>query len=143
MVMPYLDGPEISVDCLQTCTGVIAIPRFKSAGRHEEICFDSELIEVTKKIVARSGLEQPCNVQYRVGNGIIYLLEINTRMSGGIPMSCLGTGVNIPGIALCKLLGRHVSWTLPEKNTMVSYIEMPEILKYSQKTSRPTEKCSG
>jgi len=36
MVMPYLSGNEISVDCLQTRKGLIAIPRNKGAARHEK-----------------------------------------------------------------------------------------------------------
>ena len=130
MIMPYLAGTEISVDCLKTPKGIIAIPRYKSLSRHEEIRFDRELLNTTKAIVERVGLEQPCNVQYRVRNGVPYLLEINTRMSGGLQMSCLGTGVNIPGIALCQLLGKTSDWTLEERSCIVSYIETPKMIRY-------------
>ena len=37
--------------------------------------------------------------------GKLYLLEINSRMSGGLQLSCKATGINIPSIAINQLLG--------------------------------------
>ena len=37
IIMPYLQGPEVSVDCLNTNTGKIIIPRFKTDYRYSII----------------------------------------------------------------------------------------------------------
>ena len=129
MIMPYLSGTEVSVDCMKTEDGIIAIPRYKSASRHEEVLYDKDILDMTYKILDVIGLEYPCNVQYRFENNIPYLLEVNTRMSGGLQMSCMAADVNIPNIALNKLLGNRVSWDINKRECIVSYIETPQIIK--------------
>ena len=128
MVMPYLSGQEISVDCLNTPSGLIAIPRYKSDARHEEIIYDDRILDMVNCVMKTAGLELPCNIQFKLEGDEPYLLEINTRMSGGLQMGCLATGVNIPNIAMNKLLGRDIPWSLERKNRIVSYIEMPELI---------------
>jgi len=129
MVMPYLPGKEISVDCLNTSSGLIAVPRYKGAARHEEIIYDDRIMDMVGRIMETAGLEFPCNIQFKLKEDEPYLLEINTRMSGGLQMSCLATGVNIPNIALNKLLGKEIPWSFERKNRIVSYIEMPQIIR--------------
>lgn len=129
MIMPYLPGNEISVDCLNTESGLIAIPRIKGPARHERIEYDERILSMTKVIMNKTGLRFPCNIQYRVKDSVPYLLEINTRMSGGLQMSCLASGVNIPNIALNKLLGKAVPWKLDPTPQVVSYIEIPQIIR--------------
>lgn len=128
MIMPYLPGKEISVDCLRTSQGLIAIPRYKGAARHEEIIYDDRILKMTDCIMESIPLEYPCNIQFKLKENQPYLLEINTRMSGGLQMSCLAAGVNIPNIALNKLLGRELPWSYEKRNTIVSYIEIPRII---------------
>lgn len=129
MVMPFLDGDEISVDCLNTANGLIAIPRYKSNARHELIEFDSKILEMVDVIMDKINLQYPCNIQFKVKDGVPYLLEINTRMSGGLQMSCLATDVNIPNIALNKILGKDVEWEMKKDNKVVSYIEIPQVVR--------------
>ncbi len=130
MVMPYLSGLEVSVDCLRTDSGTIAIPRLKSPTREEKVFYDTEIISMTANVLNKVNLEFPCNVQFRYDGDKLYLLEINTRMSGGLQMSCLASGVNIPNIALNKLLGKEVSWNIDdETEKIVSYIEIPKIIR--------------
>ena len=128
MVMPYLEGEEISVDCLNTKDGLIAIPRVKGPARHERVVYDQHILQMVTDIMTRTDLQYPCNIQFKLSGGVPYLLEINTRMSGGLMMSCLAAGVNIPNIALNKLLGKQVPWTVDRAEKLVSYIEKPEIL---------------
>ncbi len=128
MVMPFLDGFEVSVDCLKTSSGIIAIPRIKSDSRHEYIKFDENIISMAKEAVKKAGLEYPCNVQFRYSSDTLYLLEINTRMSGGLQMSCLAANVNVPNIALNKLLGNDIEWKMDKTDRIVSYIEIPQIV---------------
>ncbi len=128
MVMPYLPGKEISVDCLKTGKGLIAIPRFKGAARHERIEYREDILKMTEQIVDKIDLQYPCNIQFKIKDDIPYLLEINTRMSGGLQMSCLAADVNIPNIALNKLLGKEIDWRQNKREVTVSYIEMPDII---------------
>ncbi len=129
MVMPWLSGSEISVDCLNTDKGLIAIPRYKDTSRQEKVIFDEEIIHMTRLIMDRVKLECPCNVQFKLMDDRPYLLEVNTRMSGGLQMACLAENINIPNIALNKLLGRSVDWKLEPEERVVSYIEIPQIIR--------------
>lgn len=131
MVMPYLPGKEISVDCLDTSSGLIAVPRYKGSARHEEIIYEEQILRMVDRIMETARLEFPCNIQFKMKEDVPYLLEINTRMSGGLQMSCLATGVNIPNIALNKLLGKEIPWHFVRENKIVSYIELPRIIRDS------------
>ncbi|MDR0654214.1 MAG: ATP-grasp domain-containing protein [Synergistaceae bacterium] len=128
MVMPYLDGPEVSVDCLRTDDGSIIIPRFKTPGRAEEIRFDDDILSVCEGLLALFDLRRPCNMQFRYHDGVLCLLEINPRMSGGVQYSCAATGVNIPGIAVHGLMGQRREWRMPKENRVVSFVAMPVVL---------------
>ena len=128
MVMEYLPGREISVDCLATEQGPIIIPRFKSFGRAEQVDFDPSIVSLCESILDRTKLECPCNVQFKEKDGIPYLLEINTRMSGGLQMSCLAAEINIPRIAYNKLIGKKERWSMKKIRTTLSFVEAPKIL---------------
>lgn len=129
MVMPYLPSEEISVDCLTTEEGLIAVPRIKGNSRAEKVQFEEEILSMTRQVLEEIKLEYPCNVQFKIKDGVAYLLEINTRMSGGLQMSCLAADINIPNIALNKLLGKKKAWKLDTEEKIVSYIEIPKIVK--------------
>ena len=129
MVMPYLSGREISVDCLTTAQGNIIVPRFKTNHRYSEIKFDAAIINVAEKILSLMNFDVPLNIQFRTDGEKLFLLEINPRMSGGLQLSCLAAGINIPDLAINQLLGLSKPWTLPEKNfCRVANIETPIIL---------------
>ena len=128
MVMPYMLGEEVSVDCLKTSQGVIMVPRIKSVGRVEKIAYDKEILDICADFYKKAGLEHPCNIQFRYLDGIPYFLEVNTRMSGGIQMSCLASGINIPNIAVNKMLGNVKEWTNTQEEKLVSYVEAPVII---------------
>lgn len=128
MVMPYLPGKEISVDCLKTANGLIAVPRFKGAARHEKVEYRDDIMNMANLIMDKIDLQYPCNIQFKIKDDIPYLLEINTRMSGGLQMSCLAADVNIPNIALNKLLGKDIDWQQNKREVTVSYIEIPDII---------------
>lgn len=129
IVMPYLNGPEFSVDSLMTHKGFIGITRSKVGSRGTEVYYDEKLYEISKKFAELSGLKMPYNLQVRFHNDVMYLLEVNTRMAGGTHKSCL-TGINIPYLAYCELL--DIDFDLPNikevKRLLVSEIETPIIL---------------
>lgn len=128
IVMPYLAGREISVDCLTTPRGNIIVPRFKTNHRYSEIKFDAEILTVAEKILRLMNLRVPVNIQFRTDAGKIFLLEINPRMSGGLQLSCLAAGVNIPDIAVNQLLGAEKIWSLKKNSCRVANIESPVII---------------
>lgn len=128
MVMPYLSGEEISADCLNTPSGLIMLPRIKDATRIERMCFDEEILAKTSEVYDAVKLECPCNIQFKYLDGKMYFLEVNTRMSGGVQMACAASGVNIPGIAVNKLLGKDIPWEINTEERFVTHVETPVIL---------------
>ena len=128
MVMPFLPDDEISVDCLNTKRGLIALPRVKGIEKYETLRYDREILDLCERFQAKAGLECPYNIQFKYLNGIPYFLEVNTRMSGGVHMACLAGGVNIPLIALKKLLGEDAAWENRQETRKVSQILQPVII---------------
>jgi biotin carboxylase len=128
MVLPYLDGAEVSVDVLRTASGAIMVPRFKPGGRHEYTRYDETILSLCSTLLERIALDAPCNIQFKYRGGVPYLLEINTRMSGGVQYAALAAGVNIPNIAVNQLLGVEKAWRVNRREVHLSYIETPVIL---------------
>ena len=128
MLMPYLPNEEISVDCLKTQSGIIMVPRVKGATRVEQIRYDAGILATCQKFFERIPLEMPCNIQFKYLDGVPYMLEVNTRMSGGVQMACLGSGINIPNIAVNKLLGIEKPWQNNFEQKQVSHIEIPVVI---------------
>lgn len=128
MVMPFLSGDEISVDCLNTDSGLITLPRVKGYNRYEVLKYDDEIIDICKDFQKKVGLECPYNIQFKYLDGIPYFLEVNTRMSGGIHMACQASGVNIPQLALKKLAGEDVSWNWDKKEKVLAQALEPIVL---------------
>ncbi|HEY9777482.1 MAG TPA: ATP-grasp domain-containing protein [Planktothrix sp.] len=96
MVMQYLDGQETSVDCFAT-NGVLhaAIARVKAYDAVDELLADApDLIEYCRSLTALLTLEGLYNVQFKLGAGKQYLLEINGRMAGGLHYG-VPSGVNL------------------------------------------------
>jgi carbamoylphosphate synthase large subunit len=130
LVMPYLPGAEVSVDCLTMPDGNhIAIPRYKTWHRSEEIRFDENIVGKVNKYLEIFKPKCPCNLQFRYDKDKPYLLEVNARMSGGVQLSCIATGVNIPNIAVNRLLGIEKTVSYNKNSKVVSYIETPVIMR--------------
>ncbi|MDR0764708.1 MAG: ATP-grasp domain-containing protein [Synergistaceae bacterium] len=130
LVMPYLSGAEISVDCLSARDGEhIIIPRRKSWRRSETIKFDHDIVNICEAFLDKFGLRCPCNLQFKYEGGVPYLLEVNARMSGGIQLSYAATGINIPNIAVNRLLGVEKRPVWDKTTRVVSFIETPVLLR--------------
>lgn len=129
MIMPYLRGVEVSVDCLKTDKGNIIVPRQKEYKRVQRVSFNEEIINICNKVLDSIDLNTPCNMQFIYDEGKPYFLEVNTRMSGGTYLSCLGANVNIPNIAINKILEVSLDWDLDKSDKCVSYIESAIIVK--------------
>ncbi|MER8185641.1 ATP-grasp domain-containing protein [Kitasatospora sp. NPDC094015] len=105
LVMPYLDGPEVSVDCLATPDGrlVTAVGRAKQ-GRRRHFTTDPAYLEPTRRLVEEFGVSYLSNVQFRHHRGRPVLLDVNTRPSGGLHQLRL-CGLNLPWAAVQLALG--------------------------------------
>ena len=125
IVMPYLPDDEISADCLNTQDGLIIIPRIKNPTRTELVRFPEDVLEMCRAFHRRCPLEMPYNIQFKYLDGIPYFLEVNTRMSGGVQMACAAAGVNIPNIAVNKLLGVQKPWNIRTEERYVTHVETP------------------
>ena len=125
MVMPFLSGDEVSVDCLNTRKGLIMLPRIKGYEKHEILRYDDEIIALCERFQKEAALECPYNIQFKYLDGIPYFLEVNTRMSGGVQMGCFASGVNLPQIAYRKLLGEEVDWKLDRETKIVAQVLQP------------------
>lgn len=128
MIMPYLSGEEFSVDCLQTEDGLIMLPRVKDYSKVEQIRFEPKILDMCRCFQEKANLSCPYNIQFKFLGDTPYFLEVNTRMSGGIQMACLATGVNIPNIAVNKMLGNIRHWKLEEKNRKITQVLLPVLL---------------
>jgi carbamoylphosphate synthase large subunit len=129
IVMPYLSGIEVSVDCLYRQSGEhIIIPRFKSRGRSETIKYDDKIVKICNGFLNHTQLHHPCNIQFKYDSDVPYLLEVNSRMSGGIQLSYAATGINIPNIAVNRLLGNEKSLNYDKSEKVVSFIETPIVV---------------
>ena len=108
MLLGYLEGEEFSIDCLAKEGELIdAVPRFKADRYTQQIDPRPELLDVAKDLTRFFGLSNLYNIQIKYHQGIIYLIEINTRMSGGTYKSCL-SGINLLYKAICQLRGEVV-----------------------------------
>lgn len=129
LLMPYLTGPEFSVDCVahqgQT---LCAVTRRKSnqSGVGQTIDSRQDIQDSCKELIKRFCLNGNINIQFREGRNGLRVLEINPRMSGGIGMAC-EAGINLPYLALSTfddgISGRE--FPVPRHDTMVSEVNTP------------------
>jgi hypothetical protein len=113
MVMQYLPGPERSVDCLARDGELIrcVIRRKMDGGQMIE---DNPRIEsAVRRLTACFRLNNLYNVQFRDADGKSYLLEINARMSGGLPFACQ-SGIAFPLWAIRLALGIATVGQIPQ-----------------------------
>jgi hypothetical protein len=125
LVMPYLDGPETSVDVLASGGRTLAaVPRSK-VGRQRVLGGDPELPGLAAEMVEHFGLDGLVNVQFRSFQGRPALLEINTRPSGGLYQTALA-GVNLPWAAVQVALGERVAPLRP--TTGAEFVLVPSVV---------------
>lgn len=95
MLMAYLPGVERSVDVLAHRGRIVrAVARVK-VGSHQVLETEGPSVEIAAQLTERHGLDGVFNLQTKEWDGAPYLLEINSRMSGGLIYSCM-SGVAFP-----------------------------------------------
>jgi biotin carboxylase len=135
LVMPYLTGPEISIDALAAPDGTVlaAVGRGRSR-RRRLILDDAPARNVAESLIRAHRVAYLSNVQVRYWQGPgddapqPYLLELNTRISGGLFQTALA-GVNLPWAAVQLALGQPVAPLEPTFGaaftTMSSLVPLP------------------
>ncbi|WP_030615315.1 ATP-grasp domain-containing protein [Streptomyces fulvoviolaceus] len=105
LVMPRLEQPEVSVDCL---TGPdnrvrLAVGRTKN-GRRRGFTLHEQWLEPARRIAEGFGLHYLSNIQFRMFGDTPVLMDVNTRPAGGLHQLSL-CGVNAPWAAVQLALG--------------------------------------
>lgn len=117
MVMEYLPGPEYSVDCLAVKGELVqAVCRVKLAERVQELPEKPEAIAAAARLAERFRFDGIFNAQFRNKDGVLYLLEVNARMSGGLYVS-FHSGLSLPYWAVRLALGSASAGDVPAPKT--------------------------
>lgn len=105
LVMPYLPGPECSVDMVCEAGEVVAYVGRRKGGVHQTFERGTAATDLAIAAAGHFGCDGIVNVQTRDdGEGRPRLLEINPRYSGGIGYT-RATGINLAGIFATRRLG--------------------------------------
>ncbi|MFD3505897.1 ATP-grasp domain-containing protein [Nocardia sp. NPDC058666] len=104
LVMPFLEGPEISIDCLSAPGGelLVGIPRAKQ-GRFRILLDDPAAVDIARHMVEHFELAYLTNTQLRYRAGQPVLLEANPRPSAGL-FHTEFADMNLPWAAVRLLL---------------------------------------
>ncbi|MGH4050013.1 MAG: ATP-grasp domain-containing protein [Clostridium sp.] len=124
MLMEYLDEYEYSIDCLADKNGnlVRAIPRKKIDKYNRYLENNEDLIRIAHKVSESYKIPFIYNIQVIYKNEEPNLLEINTRMAGGVHYTCM-SGVNLPYEAIKVLMDESISTSDVNLDIMVGNIE--------------------
>lgn len=140
IIQEHIDGEEYTVDVLTDFYGepVYVIPRKRLEVRAGEVVksstsMDEKIIDETLKVMQylnelrdsnKLGLLGPLTIQFfKKQNGEIYLLEINPRLGGGVPLS-FEAGADYGEKILEMLQGKQVEYIKEFKEiTMLRYEE--------------------
>lgn len=136
ILMEYLRN-EVTCDCVTCGEDVYTIFRKKRGFSVHQVMRNEQVEENARSIIKEFGLKMPCSIQFRYDeDGELKLLEVNTRMSGGIQISSMGCGINLPLLAVESLLGNkgynrlavNKLKELENKVVTLTNIETPSIL---------------
>ncbi|MFI1168941.1 ATP-grasp domain-containing protein [Streptomyces sp. NPDC020801] len=143
LVMPRLDQPEVSVDCL---TGPdnrvrLAVGRTKN-GRRRGFTLHEQWLEPARRIAEGFGLHYLSNIQFRMYGEQPVLLDVNTRPAGGLHQlsQC---GINVPWSAVQLALGEDPGQVAPpflgQDYTVVSGPRPLRPVSLPQQRTQPVE----
>ncbi|MGW0846508.1 ATP-grasp domain-containing protein [Streptomyces sp. NPDC002787] len=115
MVMPRLEQPEVSVDCLTGPDGRVrmAVGRTKN-GRRRGFTLHPAWIEPARLIAERFDLHHLTNIQFRMYGDEPVLMDVNTRPAGGLHQLAL-CGINAPWAAVRLALGEDPGEVVPTR----------------------------
>ncbi|MFC9685631.1 ATP-grasp domain-containing protein [Streptomyces sp. NPDC056948] len=113
LVMPRLEQPEVSVDCLTGPDNRVrmAIGRTKN-GRRRGFTLHEQWLDPARRIAEGFGLHYLSNIQFRMFGDRPVLMDVNTRPAGGLHQLSL-CGVNAPWAAVRLALGEDPGEVVP------------------------------
>jgi hypothetical protein len=113
LVMPRLEQPEVSVDCLTGRDNRVrlAVGRTKN-GRRRGFTLHEQWLEPARRLAEGFGLHHLSNIQFRMYGDRPVLLDVNTRPAGGLHQLSL-CGVNAPWAAVRLALGEDPGEIVP------------------------------
>jgi hypothetical protein len=113
LVMPRLEQPEVSVDCLTGPDNIVrlAIGRTKN-GRRRGFTLQEQWLEPARRLAEGFGLHYLSNIQFRMYGEQPVLMDVNTRPAGGLHQLSL-CGVNAPWAAVQLALGEDPGEIVP------------------------------
>jgi biotin carboxylase len=120
LVMPFLDGAEVSVDALATADGTVlaAVGRRHDETRARQLVDDVAVREMAETLIGHHRIGYLSNTQARYWRGPDdetarpYLLEVNTRAAGGLFQTSL-SGLNLIWPAVQLALGEAPPLSTP------------------------------
>ncbi|MFF0412659.1 ATP-grasp domain-containing protein [Kitasatospora sp. NPDC004745] len=127
LVMPYLDGPEVSVDCLADRDGtpLTAVGRTKD-GRRRGFTTDPRYLEPVGRLVRAGRMAYLSNIQFRELDGQPVVIDVNTRPAAGLHQLRL-CGLNLPWDAVRLALGERLEAVRPPDVRGVEYTLVSDI----------------
>jgi hypothetical protein len=143
LVMPRLEQPEVSVDCL---TGPdnrvrLAVGRTKN-GRRRGFTLHEQWLDPARRIAEGFGLHYLSNIQFRMFGDRPVLMDVNTRPAGGLHQLSL-CGVNAPWAAVQLALGEDPGEVVPpflgQDYTVVSGLRPLRPVSLPQQRTETTE----
>lgn len=113
LVMPRLDEPEVSVDCLTGTDNRVrmAVGRTKN-GRRRGFTLHPSWTEPARLLAEAFGLHYLTNIQFRMFGDEPVLMDVNTRPAGGLHQLAQ-CGVNAPWAAVQLALGEETGELVP------------------------------
>lgn len=113
LVMPRLEQPEVSVDCLTGTDGQVrmAVGRTKN-GRRRGFTLQERWIEPARLLAEKFSLHYLSNIQFRMFGDEPVLMDVNTRPAGGLHQLSL-CGINAPWAAVQLALGEEPGEVVP------------------------------
>ncbi|MFD5073497.1 ATP-grasp domain-containing protein [Streptomyces sp. NPDC058371] len=115
LVMPRLEQPEVSVDCLTGPDGRVrmAVGRTKN-GRRRGFTLHPSWIDPARRIAEAFELHYLTNIQFRMYGDEPVLMDVNTRPAGGLHQLAL-CGINAPWAAVRLALGEDPGELVPSR----------------------------
>ena len=139
VLMPWLPGPEYSVDMLVEKGSVLAAVARRKDGALQHLENSGEAFELGRACAEAMAADGLVNVQTRHdASGKPLLLEINMRPSGGIGYT-RHSGVNLPGLFAMRRLGlmtgQQIRETASRSFSPATVRSMTDVIRYQPLTN--------
>jgi carbamoyl-phosphate synthase large subunit len=116
IIQENLIGKEFTIDCVVSKKGIptLIVPRERISTRSGEVLQGRVvkyplLIGIAKKVLAQFSFYGPITIQGILVDDVFYVIEVNPRLGGGVPMSVLA-GASILEDLILDATGQEVDY---------------------------------